>query len=146
MMPRCQALGSYRQRQNAVPRLGNRLGSTMIVDGMWNHGTGHLPYKRRPRGLRGYGAWRSMERKRQGMSLRGERLIAALEPEQSSWAAKRKETGRIAGWHSGRRNDNAFRGGFRLWRSRAVGNLPLATVPRIARREANVNLNLHSVL
>ena len=106
------------------PGLGTGLGSTMIVDGI-NPGLGHLPYKRAT--FEDYDGVRGLEEHGKKKWQRHvadvvKRLIAALEPDEvvpGSGNVKKLDA-LPAGTQAGD-NDNAFRGGFRLWEKLAKG-------------------------
>jgi polyphosphate glucokinase len=116
-----QALGSYKDGKMLFLGLGTGLGSAMIVDGIVvPMELGHLPYKKATfedyvgiRGLKKYGKkqWRS------SVDDVVKRLTAALEPDDvvlgggNIHKLKKLPTGTRAG-----DNDNAFIGGFRLWK------------------------------
>jgi polyphosphate glucokinase len=119
-----QALGSYRGGRMLFLGLGTGLGSAMIVDGILEPmELAHLPYKHGKtfehfvglRGLKrlGKGRWRAAVRDVV------ERLAAALEPDYvvlgGGNARHMKPLPRNTVLGS---NDNAFRGGFRLWEER----------------------------
>jgi len=116
-----QALGSYQGSGKMLfLGLGTGLGSTMIVDGIVEPmELGHLPYKRATfedyvglRGLEEHG-----KKKWQGyVADVVKRLVAALEPDEVILGGGnvKKLDALPTGSHAGD-NDNAFRGGFRLW-------------------------------
>ena len=132
--------GQLQGRQDAVPRPGNRLGSTLIVDGIVEPmELGHLPYKKAT--YEDYVGVRGLERsaRRNGGSMSrtwSTRLIAALEPDDvvlgGGNVKKLKEL--PPGCRAGD-NANAFLGGFRLWEEarqparfrRATGSLRVST-------------------
>ena len=144
-----QALGSYQRDKMLFLGLGTGLGSAMIVDGVVEPmELGHLPYKKATfedyvgiRGLEKHGKkkWRKF------VADVVQRLIAALEPDDVVLGGgnvkklKKMPSGCRAG-----ENDNAFRGGFRLWKqaerrapSRLVKNAkpqPPSDHPRTERR------------
>jgi len=115
-----QALGSYRRGKMLFLGLGTGLGSALIVDGLVEPmELGHLPYKKATfedyvglRGLEKYGKkkWRCY------VADVVERLVAAIEPDEvvlgggNVHKLKKLPPGCRAG-----DNDNAFKGGFRLW-------------------------------
>lgn len=115
-----QALGSYRRGKLLFLGLGTGLGSALIVDGVVvPMELAHLPYRESTfedyvgiRGLEKHG--RKKWRKLVGDVVR--RLLAALEPDEvvlgGGNVKKLKEL--PPGCRAGD-NDNAFRGGFRLW-------------------------------
>ena len=116
-----QALGSYKDGKMLFLGLGTGLGSTMIVNGIVvPMELGHLPYKKATfedyvgiRGLKKFGKkkWRGF------VEDVIKRLIAALEPDDvvlgggNIHKLKKLPLGTRAG-----DNDNAFIGGFRLWK------------------------------
>ena len=122
-----QALGSYRGGKMLFLGLGTGLGSAMIVDGIAEPmELGHLPYREGTyedyvgiRGLEKYGKkkWRKC------VEDVVNQLVAALEPDDvvigGGNANKLKEL--PAGCRTGS-NENAFRGGFRLWAQTDVQN------------------------
>jgi polyphosphate glucokinase len=115
-----QALGSYRRGKMLFLGLGTGLGSALIVDGIVEPmELGHLPYKKATfedyvglRGLEKYGK----KKWRRCVADVVERLVAAIEPDEvvlgggNVHKLKKLPPGCRAG-----DNDNAFRGGFRLW-------------------------------
>ena len=116
-----QALGSYRGGKMLFLGLGTGLGSTMIVDG--NPAPmelGHLPYKKHTyehyvghEGLEHHGKkkWRSY------VADVVKRLVAALEPDETVIGGGNVDKLKTLpkGCRTGD-NDNAFVGGFRLWK------------------------------
>ena len=115
-----QALGSYEGGRMLFLGFGTGLGSTLIVDGVVEPmELGHLPYKKKTyedyvgqRGLKRVGKkkWRKY------VEDVVEKLTAALEPEYvvlgGGNVAKLKElppNSRLGA------NENAFKGGFRMW-------------------------------
>jgi polyphosphate glucokinase len=116
-----QAIGSYQGGRMLFLGLGTGLGSTLIVDGIVQPmELGHLPYKKGTyedyvgtHGLdkRGKSTWRKH------VDDVVERLVAALQPEEvvlgGGNAKKLKEL--PASCRLGD-NENAFEGGFRMWR------------------------------
>jgi polyphosphate glucokinase len=115
-----QALGSYKGGKMLFLGLGTGLGSAMIVEGIVEPmELGHLPYKKGTyedyignAGLerRGKKKWR-----RDVADIVG-RLIAALEPEDTVLGGGNvRELKKLPPRCRGGENDNAFRGGFRLW-------------------------------
>ena len=116
-----QALGSYKGRGKMLfLGLGTGLGSTMIVDGIVEPmELGHLPYKKATfedyvgvRGLEEHGK----KKWQRHVADVVKRLIAALEPNEVVLGGGnvKKLDALPAGSQAGD-NDNAFRGGFRLW-------------------------------
>jgi len=117
-----QALGSYKGGKMLFLGLGTGLGSTMILDGIIAPmELGHLPYRKATfedyvgiRGLKKFGKkeWRS------SVEDVVKRLTAALEPDDvvlgggNIHELKKLPPGTRAG-----DNDNAFKGGFRLWKN-----------------------------
>lgn len=115
-----QALGSYRRGKMLFLGLGTGLGSALIVEGIIEPmELGHLPYKKATfedyvglRGLKKHGK----KKWRRCVEDVVERLMAALEPDDVVLGGgnvkllKELPNGCRAG-----NNDNAFRGGFRLW-------------------------------
>jgi polyphosphate glucokinase len=115
-----QAVGSYNGGKMLFLGLGTGLGSTMIVDGIVEPmELGHLPYKKSTyedyvgkAGLdrRGKKKWR-----RDVADVVG-RLITALEPEDTVLGGGNVHKLKTLPPHTrAGDNDNAFRGGFRLW-------------------------------
>jgi polyphosphate glucokinase len=115
-----QALGSYNGGKMLFLGLGTGLGTTMIVDGIVEPmELGHLPYKKSTyedylgrAGLERYGKkkWR-----RNVADVVG-RLIAALEPDETVIGGGNvKKLATLPPQSRAGDNDNAFRGGFRLW-------------------------------
>jgi polyphosphate glucokinase len=120
-----QALGSYKRGKMLFLGLGTGLGSAMIVDGIVEPmELGHLPYRKSTfedyvgiRGLDKYGK----KKWRRYVADVVQRLVAAIEPEDvvlgGGNVRKLKEL--PLGCRAGD-NNNAFLGGFRLWRKTAV--------------------------
>src|SRR5215468_2308741 len=120
-----QALGSYEGGKMLFLGLGTGLGSTMIVDGIVEPmELGHLPYKK--------GTYEDYVGKA-GLHRRGkkkwrrevadvvDRLIAALEPEDTVLGGGNVHKLKTLPPHTrAGDNDNAFRGGFRLWKKDAA--------------------------
>ena len=115
-----QAVGSYSGGKMLFLGLGTGLGTTMIVDGIVEPmELGHLPYKKGTyedylgrAGLERYGKkkWR-----RHVADVVG-RLIAALEPDETVIGGGNvKKLDALPPQSRAGGNDNAFRGGFRLW-------------------------------
>lgn len=132
-----QALGSYKRGKMLFLGLGTGLGSTLIVDGIAEPmELGHLPYRKGTyetyvgvRGLKRFGK----KKWRRYVADVIERLVAAVEPDEvvlgggNAKLLKAIPTGCRLG-----ANDNAFRGGFRIWerrnpRSRRVARSPIVT-------------------
>ncbi len=121
-----QALGSYEGGKMLFLGLGTGLGSAMIVDGIVEPlELGHLPFKKRT--FEDYVGERGRERLgkkrwRQVVAQAVEQLSAALEPDVlvigGGNAVKLKQLPANARLGD---NDNAFKGGFRLW---DTGDLP----------------------
>jgi polyphosphate glucokinase len=119
-----QALGSYKRGKMLFLGLGTGLGSTLIVNGfIAPMELGHLPYKKATyedyvgqRGLEKYGRkkWRRLVADVIG------RLAAALEPDDIVLGGgnARKLKAPPPGCRLGN-NNNAFLGGFRLWKNDA---------------------------
>jgi polyphosphate glucokinase len=115
-----QALGSYDGGKMLFLGLGTGLGSTLIVDGIVEPmELGHLPYKKRTyedyvglRGLKRVGKKKWRRYVEDVVSL----LTAALEPEYVVLGGGnvRKLKKLPPNCRTGN-NENAFRGGFRLW-------------------------------
>ncbi len=115
-----QALGSYRRGKMLFLGLGTGLGSALIVDGLIEPmELAHLPYKKATfedyvgiRGLERYGK----KKWRRYVADVVERLVAALEPDEvvlgggNVHKLKKLPSRCRAG-----DNNNAFKGGFRLW-------------------------------
>lgn len=116
-----QALGSHRRGKMLFLGLGTGLGSALVVDGIVEPmELAHLPYKKATfedyvgiRGLEKYGK----KKWRRYVADVVKRLIAALEPDEvvlgggNVHKLKKLPPSCRAG-----DNDNAFRGGFRLWK------------------------------
>jgi len=127
-----QALGSYKGGRMLFLGLGTGLGSAMILDGtVAPMELGHLPYRHATfedyvgiRGLKNHGKkkWRN------SVTDVVKRLIAALEPDDVVLGGgnvkklKKLPPGCRAG-----ENNNAFRGGFRLWKQRNAGHRPASS-------------------
>ena len=121
-----QAVGSYMGGKMLFLGLGTGLGSTMIVDGIVEPmELGHLPYKK--------GTYEDYVGKT-GLDRRGKkkwrrnvadvvaRLIAALEPEDTVLGGGNVHKLKTLPPHTrAGDNDNAFRGGFRLWEQTLSG-------------------------
>lgn len=119
-----QALGSYDGGKMLFLGLGTGLGSAMIVDGVLEPmELGHLPYRKGKTfedfvgaaGLKRYG------KKRWGRNVDDviKRLIAALQPEYVVLGGGNADKlGKLPQKTRLGNNENAFVGGFRLWRSR----------------------------
>jgi len=118
-----QALGSYRKGKMLFLGLGTGLGSALVMDGVViPMELAHLPYETGTfedyvglRGLEKYGKkkWRKY------VTDVVQRLVAALEPDEvvlgGGNVKKLKSMPPLCRAGS---NDNAFRGGFRLWESK----------------------------
>ena len=116
-----QALGSYKRGKMLFLGLGTGLGSTMIVNGIVEPmELAHLPYKKGT--YEDYTGERSLEKRgkkkwRRHVADVVERLTTALEPDDVVLGGgnvknlKELPKGSRAG-----NNDNAFLGGFRLWK------------------------------
>jgi polyphosphate glucokinase len=125
-----QALGSYKGGRMLFLGLGTGLGSAMIVDGVVEPmELAHLPYRKGTfedyiglRGLRRLGKKRWRRRVEDVVA----RLSAALEPEDVVLGGGnvKKLRGLPANTRAGD-NENAFLGGFRLWKDQ--GSVPTAT-------------------
>ena len=122
-MPRCRRSEVVKGRGKMLfLGLGAGLGSTMIVDGIVEPmELGHLPYKKATfedyvgvRGLEEHGK----KKWQRHVADVVKRLIAALEPDEVVLGGGnvKKPDALPAGSQAGD-NDNAFRGGFRLWES-----------------------------
>jgi polyphosphate glucokinase len=115
-----QALGSYKGGKMLFLGLGTGLGSTMIVDGIVEPmELGHLPFKKGT--FEDYVGRRGLERHgkkkwRRHVTDVVARLIAALEPDETVIGGGNVSKLRALPLHCrAGDNDNAFRGGFRLW-------------------------------
>jgi polyphosphate glucokinase len=115
-----QALGSYCGGKMLFLGLGTGLGSTMIVDGIVEPmELGHLPYKKGT--YEDYIGKTGLERRgrkkwRRDVADVVARLIAALEPEDTVLGGGNVHKLKVLPPHCrAGDNDNAFRGGFRLW-------------------------------
>src|ERR1051325_6616274 len=140
-----QALGSYKRGKMLFLGLGTGLGSALIVDGIVEPmELGHLPYKKATfedyvgiRGLQKYGKkkWRSH------VADVVKRLVAAIEPDEvvlgGGNVRKLKDLPR--GSRAGD-NNNAFIGGFRLWKKTASGKNSDPTKRRPNQRRRNRKL------
>jgi polyphosphate glucokinase len=120
-----QALGSYKRGKMLFLGLGTGLGSALIVDGIVEPmELGHLPYRKSTFedyvGIRGLGKYGKKKWRRYVVDV-VQRLVAAIEPEDvvlgGGNVRKLKEL--PLGCRAGD-NNNAFLGGFRLWRKTAV--------------------------
>jgi len=126
-----QALGSYKGGKMLFLGLGTGLGSTMIVDRIIEPmELGHLPYKKHTYedyvGQRGLERW-GKHRWRRHVADVVARLIAALEPEDVVLGGGNvKQLDKLPpGCRTGD-NNNAFIGGFRLWKNAADGDVAVA--------------------
>jgi polyphosphate glucokinase len=115
-----QALGSYKGGKMLFLGLGTGLGSTMIVDGIVEPmELGHLPYKKGT--YEDYVGRAGLERHgkkkwRRHVADVVARLIAALEPDETVIGGGNVKKLHALPLHCrAGENDNAFRGGFRLW-------------------------------
>jgi polyphosphate glucokinase len=124
-----QALGSYRGGKMLFLGLGTGLGSTMIVDGIVEPmELGHLPYKKGT--YEDYIGKVGLERRgkkkwRRDVADVVARLIAALEPEDTVLGGGNVHKLTVLPPHCrAGDNDNAFRGGFRLWEPTTVSCVP----------------------
>jgi polyphosphate glucokinase len=118
-----QALGGYRRGKMLFLGLGTGLGSTLIVDGIVEPmELGHLPYRKRTfedyvgiRGLKRLGK----KKWRRAVFDVVERLTAALEPDEVVLGGGNVKLLKTLppGCREGD-NDNAFKGGFRMWQGR----------------------------
>ena len=132
-----QALGSYEGGRMLFIGLGTGLGSAMIVDGVLEPmELAHLPYKKGRTyedyvGLRGLKRWGKKKWRRHVKDV-VERLKTALEADYvilgggNAKLLKKLPPGARLG-----DNNNAFRGGFRLWqKSAGLGTTPKTAVVR----------------
>jgi polyphosphate glucokinase len=115
-----QAMGSYKGGKMLFLGLGTGLGSTMIVDGIVEPmELGHLPYKKGT--YEDYIGKAGLERRgkkkwRRDVADVVARLIAALEPDDTVLGGGNVHKLKVLPPHCrAGENDNAFRGGFRLW-------------------------------
>jgi polyphosphate glucokinase len=120
-----QALGSYTGGKMLFLGLGTGLGSTMIVDGIVEPmELGHLPYKKGT--YEDYVGKAGLDRRgkkkwRRDVADVVDRLIAALEPEDTVLGGGNVRKLKTLPPHTrSGDNDNAFRGGFRLWKKDAA--------------------------
>jgi polyphosphate glucokinase len=115
-----QALGSYRRGKMLFLGLGTGLGSTLIAEGqVIPLELAHLPYRSATfedyvgiRGLEKYGKkkWRKF------VADVVSRLMAALEPDEVVLGGGNvRQLKQLPPHCRAGNNDNAFRGGFRLW-------------------------------
>jgi polyphosphate glucokinase len=124
-----QALGSYRGGRMLFVGLGTGLGTAMIVDGLLEPmELGHLPYKKGKTyedfvGIRGFERLGKKKWRRHVADV-VEKLRAALEPDYivigggNVHKLKRFPPHTFAG-----ENENAFRGGFRLWNGKSSSRI-----------------------
>jgi polyphosphate glucokinase len=124
-----QALGSYRSGRMLFLGLGTGLGSTLIVDGIVQPmELAHLPYKKGT--YEDYVGIRGLEKR--GKAIWGkhvedvvERLAAALQPEDvvlgGGNAKKLKQLPPLCRLGD---NENAFKGGFRMWQGELSVKIP----------------------
>jgi polyphosphate glucokinase len=131
-----QALGSYRGCKMLFLGLGTGLGTTMIVDGIVEPmELGHLPYRKGT--YEDYVGRAGLERHgkkkwRRHVADVVARLIAALEPDETVIGGGNAKKLHAFPQHCrAGDNDNAFRGGFRLW---AEGSTFPPVEPRSQRR------------
>jgi polyphosphate glucokinase len=131
-----QALGSYQGGKMLFLGLGTGLGSTMIVDGIVEPmELSHLPYKKAT--YEDYVGRAGLERHgkkkwRRHVADVVARFIAALEPDETVIGGGNVRRLHTLPPHSrAGDNDNAFRGGFRLW---AAGSTVLPVETRSKRR------------
>jgi polyphosphate glucokinase len=131
-----QALGSYQGGKMLFLGLGTGLGSTLIVDGIVEPmELGHLPYKKAT--YEDYVGRVGLERHGKKKWCRHvadvvARFIAALEPDETVIGGGNVKKLHALPPHSrAGNNDNAFRGGFRLW---AKGSALPAVETRSKRR------------
>src|SRR5215469_7961126 len=132
-----QALGSYRGGRMLFLGLGTGLGSTMIIDGIVEPmELGHLPYKKSTyedyvgrAGLKRHGK----KKWRRHVADILTRLIAALQPDETVIGGGNVKKLHALPLHCrAGGNDNAFRGGFRLWgEERALPHTGTRSKPRI---------------
>jgi polyphosphate glucokinase len=126
-----QALGSYKKGKMLFLGLGTGLGSTLIVDGIVEPmELGHLPYKKATyedyvgaRGLDRFGK----KRWRKHVFDVVDRLVAALEPDDIVLGGGNAKI--LNDLPPGCRlgdNENAFRGGFLMWKDTANRGTPPA--------------------
>ena len=115
-----QAVGSYKGGKMLFLGLGTGLGSTMIVDGIVvPMELGHLPYKKGT--YEDYVGQAGLDRRgkkkwRRDVADVVARLNAALEPEDTVLGGGNVRKLKTLPPHCrAGNNDNAFRGGFRLW-------------------------------
>jgi len=115
-----QAVGSYKGGKMLFLGFGTGLGSTMIVDGIVvPMELGHLPYKKAT--YEDYVGQAGLDRRgkkkwRRDVADVVARLIAALGPEDTVLGGGNVRKLKTLPPHCrAGNNDNAFRGGFRLW-------------------------------
>ena len=120
-----QALGSYQGGKMLFLGLGTGLGSTMIVDGIVEPmELSHLPYRKAT--FEDYVGQSGLERHgrkkwRRHVADVVARFIAALEPDETVIGGGNVRKLHALPPHSrAGDNDNAFRGGFRLWAQRSA--------------------------
>ena len=116
-----QALGSYEGGKMLFLGLGTGLGSALLVDGIVEPmELGHLPFRKRT--FEDYVGERGFERLgkkkwRKAVQEAVERLTAAIEPDYVVLGGgNAKELGELPPNAKLGGNENAFEGGFRLWR------------------------------
>ena len=124
-----QALGSYKGGKMLFLGLGTGLGSTMVVDGIVEPmELGHLPYKKGT--YEDYFGKAGLERRgkkkwRRDVADVVTRLIAAMEPEDTVIGGGNVHKLKKLPLHTrAGENDNAFRGGFRLWQQARAPGMP----------------------
>jgi polyphosphate glucokinase len=124
-----QALGSYKGGKMLFLGLGTGLGSTMVVDGIVEPmELGHLPYKKGT--YEDYVGKAGLERRgkkkwRRDVADVVTRLIAAMEPEDTVIGGGNVHKLKKLPLHTrAGENDNAFRGGFRLWQQARAPGMP----------------------
>src|SRR5664279_3358859 len=135
-----QALGSYKRGKMLFLGLGTGLGSAMVVDGILEPmELGHLPYKKAT--FEDYVGIRGLEKhgrpKWQGFVADVvKRFIAALEPDDVVLGGGNIHKLKVLppGCRAGD-NDNAFRGGFRLWPAAGTRQSSPRASPRLKQRK-----------
>lgn len=129
-----QALGSYRGGRMLFLGLGTGLGTAMIVDGLLEPmELGHLPYKK-GKSYEDFVGVRGLERLgkkkwRRHVTDVVEKLRAALEPDYIVIGGGNVHKLKKLPPHSyAGENENAFRGGFRLWNNKSSGEKILGSL------------------